>query len=81
MSLFLRKAASTSGDHSRTTTPDAFSFSSATPCTLGERLSIQAILAWQAVWIWARSEAGRAAHLSLRIRKSSTAEGCCQPGR
>ena len=25
--------------------------------------------------------AGSASHLSLRIRKSITAEGCCQPGR
>ena len=62
------------------TTPEARSFSSASDWVYGERLSIQAMLARHAVSIWARCAAGSAAHLSLRMRKSITAEGCCQPG-
>ena len=62
------------------TTPEAVSFSSASAWVCGERLSIQAMLARQAVWIWARCGAVSVSHLSLRIRKSSTEDGCCQPG-
>jgi hypothetical protein len=62
------------------TTPERAQLFQRQRLVCGERLSIQAMLARQAVSIWARWAAGSASHLSLRIRKSITAEGCCQPG-
>src|SRR5262249_23343652 len=69
VSACLRNAAMIAAGHCLIVTPAAFSFSSASPCVCGEWLNIQAMLARQAVSICTRKGAGKASHLSLRIRK------------
>jgi len=76
ISVFLRKASRIAGAHCLITTPEARSFSSASASAwvCGERLNIQAMLARQAVSIWARW-AGRRQGLPLVLAHQEVDHG------